>query len=86
MLHFPFLGFSNRPDQEFSKICSCYWTLSRRTHFLSTLSHLEIFSHKPDNLLLLSMGLTTHFFTLTPQHMDMVMATTKPGCGVMILK
>jgi hypothetical protein len=59
LLHLPFWGFNNRPDQEFSELCSCYWTPSRRTHFLNTLSHLERVAHRPDNLLLLSTGLTT---------------------------
>jgi hypothetical protein len=35
----------------------------------------------PDNLLLLSMGLTTHFFTPAPQYMSMVMGETKTGRG-----
>jgi hypothetical protein len=69
------LGFSNRSDQEFSKLCSCYWTPSRRTPFLNTLSHLERVSHRPDNLLLLFMVLKT-FFTLAPQHTGMVMEAT----------
>jgi hypothetical protein len=77
----PFSGFNNRPDQEFSELCSCYWTPSRRTHFLNTLSHLERVSHRPDNLLLLSTGLTTHFFTPAPQHTSMVMETTETGRG-----
>jgi hypothetical protein len=68
LLHLPFWGFNNRSDQEFSELCSCYWTPSRRTHFLSTLSHLERVSHRPDNLLLLSTGLTTRFFTLSSTH------------------
>jgi hypothetical protein len=52
-----------------------------RTHFLSTLSHLEIVAHMPENLLLLSMGMKTLFFTPTPQQMGMVMATTENGHG-----
>jgi hypothetical protein len=74
LLHLLFRGFNNRSDQEFLEICSCYWTLSMRTHFLSTLSHLERVSHRPDNLLLVFTGLTTRFFTPTPQHTSMVMA------------
>jgi hypothetical protein len=76
LLHLPFRGFNNRSDQEFSELCSCYWTPSRRTHFLNTLSHLERVAHRPNNLLLLSMGLATFFFTLAPQHMGMVRTPT----------
>jgi hypothetical protein len=76
------LGFNNRPDQEFSELCGCYWTPSRRTHFLNTLSHLERVAHRPDNLLLLSTGLTTRFFTPTPPHTSMVMETTKLDLGM----
>jgi hypothetical protein len=57
------LGFNNRMDQEFSELCSYYWNSSRRTHFLNTLSHLKRVAHSPDNLFLLSTGLTTRFFT-----------------------
>jgi hypothetical protein len=70
------LGFNNRSDQEFSELCGFYWTPSRRTHFLNTLSHLERVSHMHENPLLLSMGLTTHFFTPSPPHTGTVMTTT----------
>jgi hypothetical protein len=73
LLHLPFRGFNNRPDQEFSELCSCYWTPSRRTHFLNTLSHLERVSHRPDNLLLLSMepdNLLLHSRSSTHGHGD----------------
>jgi len=62
LLHLPFWGFNNRLDQEFSELCSCYWTPSRRNDFPNTLSHLERISHRPDNLLLLSTTLTNCFF------------------------
>jgi hypothetical protein len=52
LLYLPFQDFNNRLDQEFSELCRCYWTSSRRYHFLNTLSHLERVSHMHDNLLL----------------------------------
>jgi hypothetical protein len=61
----PFQGFNNRSDQEFSELCSCCWTPSRRNHFPNNLSHLERVSHRPDNLLLQSTGLTTRLFKTT---------------------
>jgi hypothetical protein len=81
LLHLPFQGFNNRPTHEFLELCSCHQTPSRRNHFLNTLSHLERVAHRPENLLLLSTGLTTHFFIPTPQPMSMVMAATKTGHG-----
>ena len=73
LLHLLFRGFNKRLDQEFLELCSCYLTPSRINNFLSTLSHLERVSHRPDNLLLVFTGLTTRFFTPTAQHMSMVM-------------
>jgi len=58
----PFEGFSNRPDQQFPDLYSCYWTPSKRNHFPNNLSHLERYAHMPDNLLLQSMGLKICLF------------------------
>jgi hypothetical protein len=46
----PSLGLDNRPDQEFSELCSWCWTLSRRKPLPNKLSHLERAAHRPDNL------------------------------------
>ena len=50
LVHLPYLGLQQQTISEFSEICSSYGTPSRRTHFLNTLSHLERFSHRADNL------------------------------------
>jgi hypothetical protein len=61
----PFQGFNNRSDKNSQSSVAVVGLPSRRIHFPNNLSHLERVSHRPDNLLLQSMGLTTHLFKPT---------------------
>jgi hypothetical protein len=63
----PFKGFSNRLDQEFSKLCSWYWTPSRRNHFpTNSLTWREFL-----------IGMTTLFFNHGPENLPLKSTTTK---------
>jgi hypothetical protein len=57
----PFQGFNNRPNKN-SLSTIVVVGLPLGNHFPNNLSHLERVSCRPNNLLLQSMGLTTHLF------------------------
>jgi hypothetical protein len=85
LFHLPYLGFQQQVRPKFSDICSSYWTPSRRTHFLNTLSHLERVAHRLETYFFKQLQLnsiavrTTTTTTTFPK--TRVTTTTKNGYG-----